>query len=47
MRHVLSAASDTMDGGGSTAMAVNGRIANVTSDTTGERAVGGTIQVAP
>ncbi|AEM82086.1 phosphodiester glycosidase family protein [Streptomyces violaceusniger] len=36
-----------LDGGGSTAMAVNGKLANITSDATGERAVGDTVQVLP
>ncbi|WP_413103711.1 phosphodiester glycosidase family protein [Streptomyces sp. Inha503] len=36
-----------LDGGGSTAMAVNGHLANVTSDATGERPVGDTVQVLP
>ncbi|SEC76887.1 phosphodiester glycosidase family protein [Streptomyces melanosporofaciens] len=34
-----------LDGGGSTAMAVDGKLANITSDATGERAVGDTVQV--
>ncbi|MFJ1748017.1 phosphodiester glycosidase family protein [Streptomyces sp. NPDC088116] len=36
-----------LDGGGSTAMAVNGELVNRPSDTTGERPVGDTIQVLP
>ncbi|TMU90473.1 hypothetical protein FGK60_43890 [Streptomyces sp. DASNCL29] len=36
-----------LDGGGSTAMAVNGHLVNVTSDATGERTVGDTVQVVP
>ncbi|MFD4876480.1 phosphodiester glycosidase family protein [Streptomyces sp. NPDC058420] len=36
-----------LDGGGSTAMAVDGSLVNHTSDATGERAVGDTIQVLP
>ena len=36
-----------LDGGGSTAMAVNGTVVNKPSDTTGERAVGDTVQVLP
>ncbi len=36
-----------LDGGGSTAMAVNGSLVNRPSDATGERAVGGTIQILP
>ncbi|MFJ5222545.1 phosphodiester glycosidase family protein [Streptomyces sp. NPDC088400] len=36
-----------LDGGGSTAMAVNGELVNHPSDATGERPVGDTIQVLP
>ncbi|MEU3860039.1 phosphodiester glycosidase family protein [Streptomyces sp. NPDC028722] len=36
-----------LDGGGSTAMAVNGTLVNQPSDATGERAVGDTVQVLP
>jgi Exopolysaccharide biosynthesis protein related to N-acetylglucosamine-1-phosphodiester alpha-N-acetylglucosaminidase len=36
-----------LDGGGSTAMAVNGAVVNKPSDATGERAVGDTVQVLP
>jgi exopolysaccharide biosynthesis protein len=36
-----------LDGGGSTAMAVNGAVVNEPSDATGERAVGDTVQVLP
>ena len=36
-----------LDGGGSTAMAVDGTLVNTTSDATGERAVGDTVQVLP
>lgn len=36
-----------LDGGGSSAMVVEGVLANVPSDATGERAVGDTIQVLP
>ncbi|WP_433215286.1 phosphodiester glycosidase family protein [Microtetraspora malaysiensis] len=36
-----------LDGGGSTAMAVNGELVNRPSDAAGERAVGDTIQVLP
>ncbi|GAB2865877.1 phosphodiester glycosidase family protein [Actinoallomurus bryophytorum] len=36
-----------LDGGGSTAMAVNGALVNKPSDTTGERPVGDTVQVLP
>ncbi|MEU8875582.1 phosphodiester glycosidase family protein [Streptomyces javensis] len=44
----LGASQDlNLDGGGSTAMAVNGKLANTTSDATGEHAVGDTVQVPP
>jgi exopolysaccharide biosynthesis protein len=36
-----------LDGGGSTAMAVNGAVVNKPSDATGERPVGDTVQVLP
>ncbi|WEP00631.1 phosphodiester glycosidase family protein (plasmid) [Streptomyces sp. FXJ1.172] len=36
-----------LDGGGSTAMTVNGTLVNHTSDATGERPVGDTVQVMP
>ncbi|MGI5230959.1 phosphodiester glycosidase family protein [Actinoallomurus sp. CA-142502] len=36
-----------LDGGGSTAMAVDGTVVNKPSDATGERAVGDTVQVIP
>ncbi|MFJ2031116.1 phosphodiester glycosidase family protein [Streptosporangium sp. NPDC087985] len=36
---------ERVDGGGSTAMAVNGELVNRPSDAAGERAVGDTIQV--
>ena len=36
-----------LDGGGSTAFAVNGTLVNRTSDATGERPVGDTVQVLP
>lgn len=36
-----------LDGGGSSAMAVRGRLATTPSDATGERAVGDTVQVLP
>lgn len=36
-----------LDGGGSTAMAVDGQLVDHTSDATGERAVGDTVQVLP
>ncbi|MFE3220187.1 phosphodiester glycosidase family protein [Streptomyces antimycoticus] len=47
MRSLGAVQALNLDGGGSTAMAVNGRLANVTSDATGERAVGDTVQVLP
>ncbi|WP_349345240.1 phosphodiester glycosidase family protein [Streptomyces rapamycinicus] len=47
MRPLGAVQALNLDGGGSTAMAVNGRLANVTSDATGERAVGDTVQVVP
>jgi len=36
-----------LDGGGSTAMAVNGQLVTHPSDTTGERAVGDTVTITP
>ncbi|MBI0297730.1 phosphodiester glycosidase family protein [Streptomyces sp. PRKS01-29] len=47
MRSLGAVQALNLDGGGSTAMAVNGHLANVTSDATGERAVGDTVQVVP
>ncbi|MGW5445611.1 phosphodiester glycosidase family protein [Streptomyces asiaticus] len=47
MRSLGAVQALNLDGGGSTAMAVNGRLANTTSDATGERAVGDTVQVLP
>ncbi|MFD1271042.1 phosphodiester glycosidase family protein [Streptomyces kaempferi] len=47
MRSLGAVRALNLDGGGSTAMAVNGTLVNVTSDATGERAVGDTIQVLP
>ncbi|WP_322620198.1 phosphodiester glycosidase family protein [Streptomyces acidicola] len=47
MRSLGAVQALNLDGGGSTAMAVNGVLANTTSDATGERAVGDTIQVLP
>ncbi|WP_309505290.1 phosphodiester glycosidase family protein [Streptomyces sp. KM273126] len=47
MRSLGAVQALNLDGGGSTAMAVNGALANTTSDATGERAVGDTIQVLP
>ncbi|MBO0914254.1 phosphodiester glycosidase family protein [Streptomyces laculatispora] len=45
MRSLGAVDALNLDGGGSTAMAVNGALVNNPSDATGERAVGGTIQV--
>ncbi|GGU84742.1 hypothetical protein GCM10010211_58420 [Streptomyces albospinus] len=47
MRSLGAVQALNLDGGGSTAMAVNGRLVNNPSDATGERAVGDTIQVLP
>jgi hypothetical protein len=47
MRELGAVQALNLDGGGSTAMAVDGRLVNHTSDATGERAVGDTIQVLP
>ncbi|WP_241777518.1 phosphodiester glycosidase family protein [Streptomyces sp. CT34] len=47
MRSLGAVQALNLDGGGSTAMAVNGRLVNTPSDVTGERAVGDTIQVVP
>ncbi|MGW3160425.1 phosphodiester glycosidase family protein [Streptomyces sp. NPDC001089] len=47
MRSLGAVRALNLDGGGSTAMAVDGKLVNVTSDATGERAVGDTIQVLP
>ncbi|MFK0170611.1 phosphodiester glycosidase family protein [Streptomyces sp. NPDC090306] len=47
MRSLGAVDALNLDGGGSTAMAVNGALVNKPSDATGERAVGGTIQVLP
>ncbi|MFD8418179.1 phosphodiester glycosidase family protein [Streptomyces sp. NPDC059466] len=47
MRSLGAVQALNLDGGGSSAMAVNGTLVNVTSDATGERAVGDTIQVLP
>lgn len=47
MRSLGAVQALNLDGGGSTAMAVNGALVNNTSDATGERAVGDTIQVLP
>ncbi|MDQ0994072.1 phosphodiester glycosidase family protein [Streptomyces sp. V3I7] len=47
MRSIDAVDALNLDGGGSTAMAVGGVLVNHPSDATGERAVGGTIQVLP
>ncbi|GAA0387439.1 phosphodiester glycosidase family protein [Microbispora corallina] len=47
MRSLGAVQALNLDGGGSTAMAVNGALVNHTSDATGERPVGDTVQVLP
>ncbi|MFF4699124.1 phosphodiester glycosidase family protein [Streptomyces chattanoogensis] len=47
MRSLGAVQALNLDGGGSTAMAVSGKLVNTPSDTTGERAVGDTVQVLP
>ncbi|MEV5840570.1 phosphodiester glycosidase family protein [Streptomyces sp. NPDC051985] len=47
MRSLGAVQALNLDGGGSTAMAVDGTLVNTTSDATGERAVGDTVQVLP
>ncbi|MFD0021634.1 phosphodiester glycosidase family protein [Streptomyces sp. NPDC058382] len=47
MRSLGAVNALNLDGGGSTAMAVGGVLVNRPSDATGERAVGGTIQILP
>ncbi|MEU6490770.1 phosphodiester glycosidase family protein [Streptomyces sp. NPDC046984] len=47
MRSLGAVDAINLDGGGSTAMAVNGSLVNRPSDATGERAVGGTVQILP
>jgi exopolysaccharide biosynthesis protein len=47
MRSLGAVQALNLDGGGSTAMAVGGKLLNNTSDAAGERAVGDTIQVLP
>ncbi|WP_431948997.1 phosphodiester glycosidase family protein [Actinacidiphila sp. bgisy167] len=47
MRSLGAVQALNLDGGGSSAMVVDGVLANVTSDATGERAVGDTIQIVP
>lgn len=47
MRSLGAVDALNLDGGGSTAMAVEGTLVNTPSDATGERAVGDTVQVLP
>ncbi|SEF90257.1 Sporulation related domain-containing protein [Actinacidiphila yanglinensis] len=47
MRSLGAVQALNLDGGGSTAMAVDGRLVNSTSDATGERPVGDTLQILP
>ncbi|MFF0227323.1 phosphodiester glycosidase family protein [Streptomyces sp. NPDC004629] len=47
MRSLGAVQALNLDGGGSTAMAVDGALVNTTSDASGERAVGDTIHVLP
>jgi hypothetical protein len=47
MRFLGAVQALNLDGGGSTAMAVGGTLVNHTSDATGERPVGDTVQVLP
>ncbi|MFF4213114.1 phosphodiester glycosidase family protein [Streptomyces sp. NPDC001796] len=47
MRSLGAVEALNLDGGGSTAMAVDGALVNRPSDATGERAVGDTVQVLP
>ena len=47
MRSLGATQALNLDGGGSTAMAVDGKLVNNTSDATGERPVGDTVQVLP
>jgi len=47
MRSLGAVQAINLDGGGSTAMAVNGVLVNDTSDAAGERAVGDTVQILP
>ncbi len=47
MRSLGAVRAMNLDGGGSTAMAVDGVLVNRTSDATGERPVGDTVQVLP
>ncbi|MFV5993206.1 phosphodiester glycosidase family protein [Streptomyces sp. NPDC056231] len=47
MRSLGAVQALNLDGGGSSAMAVDGKLVNVPSDATGERTVGDTLQVLP
>ncbi|MGW7205477.1 phosphodiester glycosidase family protein [Streptomyces sp. NPDC054837] len=47
MRTLGAVQALNLDGGGSSAMAVDGALVNVPSDATGERAVGDTVQILP
>ncbi|MFJ4920325.1 phosphodiester glycosidase family protein [Streptomyces sp. NPDC088725] len=47
MRSLGAKQALNLDGGGSSAMVVGGKLVNITSDATGERAVGDTVQVLP
>ncbi|WP_405986853.1 phosphodiester glycosidase family protein [Streptomyces sp. NBC_00872] len=47
MRSLGAEQALNLDGGGSSAMVVGGKLVNITSDATGERAVGDTIQILP
>ncbi|MGW3660036.1 phosphodiester glycosidase family protein [Streptomyces sp. NPDC005151] len=47
MRSLGAVQALNLDGGGSSAMAVDGKLVNVPSDATGERVVGDTLQVLP
>ncbi|WP_066942830.1 phosphodiester glycosidase family protein [Streptomyces lushanensis] len=47
MRSLGARQALNLDGGGSSAMVVGGKLVNITSDATGERAVGDTVQILP
>ncbi|MYZ36085.1 MULTISPECIES: phosphodiester glycosidase family protein [unclassified Streptomyces] len=47
MRSLGAKQALNLDGGGSSAMVVGGKLVNITSDATGERAVGDTVQILP
>ncbi|MFI5757404.1 phosphodiester glycosidase family protein [Streptomyces sp. NPDC051569] len=47
MRSLGAKQALNLDGGGSSAMVVGGKLVNITSDATGERAVGDTLQILP